>query len=113
LHAELRNAVHSRLGLRDAPEGKANAIVRGTITKYEPDIAVGFSADPRRATTARRRVQIFIDVEIVEQKTGRTLYERKGLTAEGEYAEREEPSGRKQAIQRLVNEIVEGAQSQW
>ena len=34
-------------------------------------------------------------------------------SAEGEYAEREEAAGRKQAIQRIVNEIIEGAQSQW
>jgi hypothetical protein len=113
LHSELRDAVRSRLGLRDAPEGRANAVVRGTITKYEPDIPIGFSADPSRATQARRRLQIAIDVEIVDQITGKTLYERKGLAAEGEYAEREEAVGRKQAIQRLVNDIVQGAQSQW
>jgi lipopolysaccharide assembly LptE-like protein len=113
LHTELQNAIHSRLGLRDAPEGRASAVVRGTIVKYEPDIAVGFSADPSRANTARRRVQISIDVQIVDQTTGKTLLDRKGLSAEGEYAERAEEAGRKQAIQRLVNEIIEGAQSQW
>jgi hypothetical protein len=113
LNDALRKAFESRLGLRSAPENRAHAIVRGTIVKYETDVPVGFSADPARASSARRALSIAIDVTIVDQTTGRTLFERKGLSAQGEYAERDEPNGRKQAIERLVNNIVEGAQSQW
>lgn len=109
----LRKAFESRLGLRSAPENRAHAIVRGTIVKYETDIPVGFSADPARASSARRSLSIVIDVTIVDQTSGKTLYERKGLSANGEYPERNEEEGRRQAIQRLVNDIVEGAQSQW
>lgn len=109
----LRKAMQSRLGLRDASENRANAVVRGTITKYEPDVPVAFSADPNQATTARRRLQIIVDVQIVDQTNGKTLWERKGLSAEGEYAERAEPEGRRQALERIVNDVVEGAQSQW
>ena len=110
---ELRRGLESKLGLRDAPENRANAVVRGTITRYEPDVPVGFSADPTQATTARRRVQVTVDVEIVDQITGKTLWQRRGLTAEGEYSERAEPTGRRDAVRRLVNEMIEGAQSQW
>jgi hypothetical protein len=109
----LRKGMQSRLGLRDASENRANAVVRGTITKYEPDVPVAFSADPNQATTARRRLQIVLDVEIVDQTNGKTLWERKGLSAEGEYAERAEPEGRRQALERIVNDVIEGAQSQW
>jgi hypothetical protein len=113
LHQELREAFRSRLGLREAPEGRANAVVSGRITKYEPDVAVGFSADPARATTARRRVQIAIDVEVFDPANGRSLFKRQGLMAEGEYDERAEAAGRRQAIERLINDIIDGAQSQW
>ncbi len=113
LNDALRKALESRLGLRSAAENRAQAIVRGTIVKYETDVAVGYSADPARASSARRSLSLTIDVTIVDQTNGRTLYERKGLSATGEYAERNEAEGRKQAIQRLVNDIVEGAQSQW
>jgi hypothetical protein len=58
-------------------------------------------------------LQITLDVQIVDQTTGKTLFERKGLRAEGDYAERDEAGGRRQAIGRIVNDIVEGAQSQW
>jgi hypothetical protein len=49
----------------------------------------------------------------VDQTTGKTLFERTGIQAEGEYAERAEQAGRKQALDRIVNDIIEGAQSQW
>jgi lipopolysaccharide assembly LptE-like protein len=110
---QLRKALDSRLGLRAAAEPRADAVVRGIITKYEPDVPVAVSADPTQATTARRRVQVTIDVSIVNQKTGKTLWERKGLSAEGEYPERAEAEGRKQALTRIVNDVIEGAQSQW
>jgi hypothetical protein len=110
---ELRKGLTSRLGLRDAPESRAHARVTGVITKYEVDIPVGFSADPSLATSARRKLQLVIDISIVEEATGRVLYERRGLSGEGEYNERDEAAGRKAAIQRVITEIVEGAQSQW
>jgi len=109
----MRTKLQQRLGVRDATQEKADALVRGTIVSYDVDVPVAFSADPRQATTARRRLQVTIDVEIVDQTTGKTLWQRKGLHAEGEYAERAEPEGRKQAIEKIVNDIVEGAQSQW
>ena len=109
----MRREMERRLGLRDAPENRAHAIVRGTITRYEPDVPVAFSADPNQSTAARRRVQIVLDVEIVDQTTGKTLWQRKGLSADGEYPERGEAEGRRQAISRIVNSVIEGAQSQW
>ena len=109
----MRRELQGRLGLREASESRADAIVRGTIRRYETDVPIGFSADPAQATSARRKLQISVDVEIVDQTTGRTLWERKGLTADADYAERAEVQGRRQAVERLVRDVVEGAQSQW
>ena len=109
LRAELKN----KLGLRDAAEAHANAIVRGTIQRYETDIPIGFSGSNERQTSARRQLQISVDIEMIDQSTGKALWTRKGLLAEGQYEERGEANGRKQAIERIVNELVQGAQSQW
>jgi len=109
----LRRELQSRLGLREAPENRAHAVVTGTILRYEQDIPVGFSADPDRATTARRKLQITVDITMIDQASGKTLLERRGLVAEGEYAESAELSGRRQAIEKLIDEIVRGVQSQW
>lgn len=113
LQDALRQGLQSRLGLRDAPEERATAIVRGKITRYDLDMAAGFSANPSQATSARRRLRVHVDIEIVDQVTGKVLWTRTGMQADGEYADRGEAQGRKQAIDRIVNDVIEGAQSQW
>ena len=109
----LRAQLRDRLGLRDAAEARANAIVRGTIQRYETDIPVGFSATNKQQTSAKRQLQLTVDIEMVDQVTGKTLWQRKGLSADGQYEERGEATGRKQAIDRIVSDIIQGAQSQW
>ncbi len=114
---ELFDAMNSqldkRLGVREAPEARADAVVSGKITGYQADVPVSFSANPNQAVSARRRLEITVDVKIVDQASGKILWEQKGMTASGEYAERAEADGRQQAIKQLVDQIVTGAQSQW
>ena len=88
-------------------------MVRGTITRYEQDIPIAFSADRTQSAAARRRLMLTVDIEIYDQVAGRVLWSRKGMAAEGEYAERAEAEGRRLAIEKLVNDVIEGAQSQW
>jgi lipopolysaccharide assembly LptE-like protein len=109
----MRRELQRRLGVRDASENRADAVVRGVISAYDADVPVAVSSNPSQAVTARRRLQLTIDVEIVEQSNGRVLFQRKGLRGEGDYDERAEPEGRRKAIEKIVNDIVEGAQSQW
>ena len=109
----MKRELQSRLGVRDAPEARSDALVRGVIRTYDADVPVAYSANPAQAVTARRRLRIALDVQIVDQTTNRTIWERQALSAEGEYAERDEAGGRREALKRIVNDIVEGAQSQW
>lgn len=109
----LRRELRSRLGVGEGAEATADAIVRGTIKHYDVDIPVGFSADPQQAVTARRKLQVTVDIEIVDQSNNKVLWQRRGLRAEGEYAERAEADGRRSALRKLVNDVIEGAQSQW
>ncbi len=109
----LRDGIRGRLGVREAPEARASAVVRGTIVRYEPDIPVGFSADQQVAVAAQRQLEVVVDIEIVDQTTGRTLWSRKGLSARGTYLEQREAQGRREAIDKIVQDIIDGAQSQW
>lgn len=116
----LRRELQPRLGVRDAPLERADAIVRGVVRTYDVDVPVGFSAtggagaaSSTPTVASRRKLQLVVDVQIVDQTTGKTIFERKALRTEGEYAERDEAAGRREAIRKLVNDIVEGAQSQW
>ena len=113
LFEAMRRDLDSRLGVRDAPEERADAVVRGIIRTYDVDVPVGFTATQTQAVASRRKLQITVDVQIVDQTTGKTIFERKGLRAEGEYAERDEAGGRRDAIKKIVNDLIEGAQSQW
>jgi len=115
----VRDAMENQLGLRPAGEQQADAIVRGIITRYEPDLPVAFTStaggagQPQRVDVTRRLLQITVTVQILDQKAGKTLWERSGLVVEGDYATGREADGRKKALDRLVENIVQGAQSQW
>lgn len=110
---EVRKGMRDRLSLREAQEQKASVVVKGLITRYEVDLPAGVSADPRQTTSTRRRLQLVIDIEIIDQTTGRTLFKRQGLSTEGQYPEGGEATGRKAAIESFVTQVVEGMQSQW
>lgn len=115
INRAVREAVQGRLGLRPAGEAAADAIVKGSIQRYEPDIPVAFGGGQNQnqnVQVSRRKLQISINVQIIDQKNNKILWERNGLSVEGDYSDRE-ADGRKKAIERLITEIVDGAQSQW
>ena len=111
--AAIQDAVSSRLGLRQVAETQADAVVRGEITRYDPDIPLSYQAGQGQVNVTRRRVQITINVEIFDQKQGKPLWRQSGLTVDGEYQPPAEADGRKVALAKLVTQVVEGAQSQW
>lgn len=110
----IREAVESRLGLRASSEETADAVVRGAILRYTPDIPLQFRGDEQgNVNVSRRRVQLSIRVEIFDQRENRMLWERPNLRVDGEYDPPEEQEGRQLALDKLVSDIVDGAQSQW
>ncbi len=109
----VREAVEQRLGLRQSAEARADAVVRGSITRYEPDLPVAYTGGDSAVTVTRRQVEITLSVEIRDQKQGKALWERNGLTVRGDYEPGREADGRRKALDELVVNIVEGAQSQW
>ena len=74
----MRRELQSRLGVRDAPEERSDAVVRGVIRTYDADVPVAYSANPAQAVTARRRLRITLDVQIVDLTNNRTIWEKQG-----------------------------------
>ena len=111
----VREAVERRLGLRQAGEDQADALVTGIVRRYDPDLPLTFTGQTanNQVVVTRRMVQIVLDVKIMDQKANKVLWERPGLTVQGEYDPNQEPQGRKKALEKLITDIVEGAQSQW
>lgn len=109
----VREAVERRLGLRQSAEAQADAVVRGSITRYDPDVPVSYQAgEGREVDVTRRQVQISVAVEILDQKQGKSIWQR-NLLVKGDYDPGQEAEGRRKALDDLVVNIVEGAQSQW
>jgi len=114
----VREAVESRLGLRPSGEEQADAVVKGSIQRYEPDMPLTFTGQTanRQVEVTKRMVQITLNVRIFNQRDGKVLWEKSALVVTGEYDTAgggKEAEGRKKALERLINDIVEGAQSQW
>jgi len=116
LNTVLLRDLPSALGVQTAGQENADAIVRGTITSYEVN-APNFrtSADGTRAEVVQREVVITIQVEILDVVENVILWEGSSVRAEGVFLEASEPEevGKEEAIRLLVQEIVDGAQSNW
>jgi hypothetical protein len=110
----VRDALQGRLGLRQASANQADALVRGSIVRYEPDLPVQYTGgEDRTVSVTRRLVQITVSVEILDQRQNKPIWQRSGLVVEGDYDTGQEQQGRERALDKLVTNIVEGAQSQW
>ena len=116
LYDQLLRNVPRALGIRTAGEDVADAVVRGTITRYEV-VASNYRAgrEGQAAQVLQRQVRITVSVEIVDLVENVILWEERTVTAEGTFVEASEAEdvGREEAIELLVQKIVDGAQSNW
>jgi len=115
LYDELLQNLPGALGIRTAGADIADAIVRGTITRYDV-VAPNYRAGQpgQAATVLQRQVNISASVQIVDLVENVILWESNSVTALGQYPEGSpEEGGRARAIELLVQEIVDGAQSNW
>ena len=112
LNELLSTQMLSRLGLRPAAEARADAVVHGRITRFDSGIPVAYSSQPN-VTSATRELRITVDVEILDQTSGRVIWSRKGLVGSGTYSQSDEAAARKDAETKIVNDVIAGAQSQW
>lgn len=110
----LLDEVPGRLGLNPANEREADAILRGTILRYN-DRAVNYQPDPEGPVIFQRRVDVSVSVEIYDVVEDQVLWSARSLSAQGEYLpdSQTEQQGRQVAIDNLVQSILDGAQSQW
>jgi curli biogenesis system outer membrane secretion channel CsgG len=103
------------LGVRLAGEGAADAVVRGRITGYS-DVAQSYApGQPGSVDVFQHQVQITIVVEVVDVRNNEILWDSQGLTGRGEYRpdSQNDQVARLKAIESLIQQIVDGAQSQW
>jgi hypothetical protein len=116
LHDALLREVPRSLGLRQAGEDVADAVLRGRVMSYAvtvPAYRPGAAGD--RAEVLQRQVTISIAVELVDQVRNEIIWESRGLSGEGQFLDTSETEdvGMRLAIALLRQRIIDGAQSNW
>lgn len=111
----LLDAVRGRLGAQIASEQAADAAVRVTLNRFT-DEAMSFEGrEGEGAEVFQRRVTISASAEIYDRVNDRPIWSSGSLRATGEYAPEQESQevAIDLAIENLIQNIVDGAQSQW
>lgn len=112
----LRNLPRN-LGLRPAGEEVADVVVRGEITRYDlaapsyrPSGGAGGAAE-----VLQREVTIVVSVQLLDMNERLILWENNSLRGIGQFIEASETEevAKEQAIEILIQEIVDGAQEGW
>lgn len=116
IHQFLLREVPRGLGVNQGAEGNADAILRGTISRYTLDTPLyRAGADRAGPEVLQRQVSINLRVELIDVVNNEILWENGGLTARGQFLEASETEevAREEAIERLAQLIIDGAQSTW
>jgi hypothetical protein len=104
------------LGVRIAGERAADAVLRATVTAYE-DVAQNYRQGEQQGSieVLQHQVQVRLNIRIVDVRQNVILFESQGITGRGEYRpdEQSDEVARLRAIETLIQQIIDGAQSQW
>jgi hypothetical protein len=104
------------LGVRPGGQEVADAIVRGKVVRYD-DVAQNYRAgsEQQDVQVLQHQVTVTISVELIDTRRRVVLWESSGLSGRGEYipGQQSDVVARDLAVENLVQQIIDGAQSQW
>jgi hypothetical protein len=117
LYASMLDELPRKLGVRVAGEQTADAIVRGVISSYD-DVAQGYNpAAPGQPapTVSAHEIQIGVSVRLIDVRDNLIRWEANRLVGRGTYRPdtQSEDAGQLVAITNIIEQIIDGAQSQW
>jgi hypothetical protein len=118
IFAKLIEKLPRALGVRPGGQEIADAIIRGKVVRYD-DVAQNYRPADQTTNTdvqvLQHQVTVTISIEVIDAKRKVVIWESQGLSGKGEYVPGAQPDlvGRNLAIENLVQQIVDGAQSQW
>jgi len=114
LYQQLASNLPKQLGIRVAPEANADAVLKGRITRYD-DVQGNYRTQPgQNPQVLTNEVQISISAQLIDVKRNLIIWETNGLTGRGSYKPSESDQiGQAEAVKNLVEQVIDGAQSQW
>lgn len=115
LFRQLTEQLPRSLGLRLGSEENADAVVRGRITRYADDPRNYTASQGGDVNVLQHQVEIVIAVEIIDRTQNLILWDTGSLSGRGEYRpdSQSDELARQTALESIVRQIVDGAQSQW
>jgi hypothetical protein len=116
LHQLLLDELPRTFGVRTGSEEFAEAVVRGTIRQYTVQAdSYRPEAGGDRTQVIERQVSVSVEVQVVDLVNNLVLWESPSLSATGEFLEASgtEEDGRRLALTRVVQDIINGLQSNW
>jgi len=115
IHRQMSEQLPRSLGLRLAGETVADALVRGRVTRYDASAQNYRPGEPGRVDVVQQQVQITMTVQIIDVRNSVILYESSSVTGQGVYQPdtQSEDAARLRAIETLIQQVINGAQSQW
>jgi len=116
IHQQLLRELPRSLGVTNAGEDVADAVVLGRILRYDlntPSFRPG--QQQNQVDVLQRQVNLRVEVEFIDLVENVVLWEDAGVSVRGQFLEdgESEEIGRAEAIELLVQRIVDGAQSNW
>ena len=116
VHEALLRQLPRSLGLNPAGEQAADVVISGSILNYDLTAPLyRRGAETETVQVLQREVVLTVKVEILDRENYTILWDQTQLRVVGQYldASETEDVGRSEAIRLLVQEIVDGAQSNW
>lgn len=114
LFRTMTERVPRSLGVRPAGEAAADAVIRGRVLRYD-DMAMTRPGAPGTIEVLQHQVQITVAIQIIDVRRNEILWESTSLSGRGEYRPdtQTDDVARQIAIESIVRQVIDGAQSQW
>lgn len=111
----LNERLPSALGLRLGGERVADAIVRGEITRYDDAVQNYRPGSQGSVEVELNQVQVAVSIQIIDVQNNVILWESNSVSGRGEYrpGTQSDQDALPDAIDSLIQQIIDGAQSQW
>jgi hypothetical protein len=115
IFSALQEKLPRSLGVLLAGEDAADAVLRGEITRYN-DAAQNYRpGEQGNVTVIQHQVEIGVALRIIDVKNNVYIWESAGIVGRGQYRPdtQNDEVARRTAIDNLIQQIIDGAQSQW
>lgn len=112
----LLDELPAKLGLQTAGRENADAILTGEIRRYQ-DVAQNYRSGSNQSVgnVLSHEVRIGISAQLVDVRDNVIRWEASSLTGRGTYRpdNQSDDLGQREAIENIIEQIIDGAQSQW